>query len=86
MLINALISILLLLKDQMEEVSSQSSRTSSPDVPDSVTLRQDPQVQNGSTQAAMQRHTLTGIRDKPITVLISNYINKNAIILEFNSN
>ncbi|KAK9716990.1 Variant SH3 domain [Popillia japonica] len=53
-------------KDQAEEVSSQSSRTSSPDVPDNVVLRHDPQVQNGSTQSSLQRHTLTGESPPPL--------------------
>lgn len=40
--------------------SSQSSRTSSPDVIDSVVLRQDPQFQNGNGQPQGHRHTLSG--------------------------
>lgn len=40
--------------------SSQSSRTSSPDVSDTVVLRQDPQIQNGNGQPQGYRHTLSG--------------------------
>ncbi|KAF5273495.1 hypothetical protein FQA39_LY07512 [Lamprigera yunnana] len=49
-------------KDHHElDVSSQSSRTSSPDIPDSVVLRHDPQFQNGTSQHQQSwRHTLTG--------------------------
>ncbi|KRT83529.1 Pleckstrin homology domain containing protein [Oryctes borbonicus] len=53
-------------KDQTEEVSSQSSRTSSPDVPDNIVMRNDPHVQNGSTQPSITRHTLTGESPPPL--------------------
>ncbi|RZC41345.1 spectrin alpha chain, non-erythrocytic 1, partial [Asbolus verrucosus] len=48
-------------KDQNEfEMSSQSSRTSSPDVADQVVLRHDPQSQNGSVSNLSTRHTMDG--------------------------
>lgn len=50
--------VFLLLQDNEIELSSQSSRTSSPDVADSVVLRHDPQYQNGNSQYSPQRHTL----------------------------
>lgn len=51
-------ALFLLLQDNEIELSSQSSRTSSPDVADSVVLRHDPQYQNGNSQHSPQRHTL----------------------------
>ncbi|KAF5308651.1 hypothetical protein FQR65_LT06112 [Abscondita terminalis] len=54
-------------KDHHElDVSSQSSRTSSPDITDSVVLRHDPQFQNGNTQHQPWRHTLTGENPPPL--------------------
>ncbi|XP_031334782.1 spectrin beta chain, non-erythrocytic 1 isoform X2 [Photinus pyralis] len=49
-------------KDYHEmDVSSQSSRTSSPDISDTVVMRHDPQFQNGASQHQPPwRHTLTG--------------------------
>ncbi|XP_060523506.1 spectrin alpha chain, non-erythrocytic 1 isoform X2 [Cylas formicarius] len=50
-------------KDPNDEMSSQSSRTSSPDVADSVVLRHDPQATNGAAVGSSQsvnRHTLGG--------------------------
>lgn len=45
------------------DVSSQSSRTSSPDITETVVLRHDPQFQNGTSQQQQPwRHTLTGKR------------------------
>ncbi|CAH0552966.1 unnamed protein product [Brassicogethes aeneus] len=45
-------------KDHEFEISSQSSRTSSPDVVDTVTLRHDPTFTNGSASSGSSRHTL----------------------------
>ncbi|KAK4883333.1 hypothetical protein RN001_006652 [Aquatica leii] len=55
-------------KDHHElDVSSQSSRTSSPDITDSVVLRHDPQFQNGNSQHQQPwRHTLTGENPPPL--------------------
>lgn len=47
-------------KEQEIDLSSQSSRTSSPDVPDSIVYRQDPQIQNGNSQHYYgPRHTFS---------------------------
>ncbi|XP_028142929.1 spectrin beta chain, non-erythrocytic 1 isoform X1 [Diabrotica virgifera virgifera] len=50
------------------EISSQSSRTSSPDVPDTVVLRQDPHATNGSISSSTNhpyRHTIGGSSSPP---------------------
>ncbi|KAJ8972184.1 hypothetical protein NQ314_000314 [Rhamnusium bicolor] len=48
------------------EISSQSSRTSSPDVADSVVLRHDPHSTNGSVASShSSRHTIDGYNNGP---------------------
>lgn len=54
-----LFQIYALFQDQNDfEISSQSSRTSSPDVADSVVLRHDPQPTNGNIYPSTARHTI----------------------------
>nr|XP_022910961.1 spectrin beta chain, non-erythrocytic 5 isoform X3 [Onthophagus taurus] len=61
-----LVSLNFIPKDQHEEVSSQSSRTSSPDVPDSVVLRYDPGINGNAAASHGQRHTFTGDSPPPL--------------------
>ncbi|XP_030753943.1 spectrin beta chain, non-erythrocytic 2 isoform X2 [Sitophilus oryzae] len=64
------------IQKEHDEISSQSSRTSSPDVGDGVTLRHETVSSNGSVSSQSSRHTLESPPPLPVSEPPTSYASK----------